>query len=512
MTQSSDRDGPADPQPTISLGVPLRAAAAVLKGHRIFAIVFAVSAALRVVVLIAYRPALFFYGDSYGYLVNARQLRPDPIHPILYALLLKPFLMLHRLLPVPALQHLMGLASGLLLYVLLRRLGLGQGWATVGAVPILLDAYQLNVEQYLLAEALFEILIVGALVALLWTKRPSLITCCAGGGLLGLAALARTIGLVLIVPVVGYLLLRRLGLLRPLVLTMAFAAPLLAYAGWFNAVWGPFALTEFQGYWLYGRVAPFADCSAGWVPSYERGLCGPLPPAQRPGSNFYVWRKASPARTVRPPAGTTTNAMLDDFAHRVILHQPLSYAHAVGADLLHFLEPLRSTGPRDYPVRYWQFVPRFTFTSQMNRALARAEGPEAKARVVRPLTVFLRDYQRVMYLNGPLLAVAIVAGLLGGLGLTRAASRGLGAESLLFTASGCLLVIVATMTTMFDYRYLIPSLPLLGPGGAIGASVVRGWFRARAPQPGPPGQVRDGREPTRILQPIEGASTIHQLP
>ena len=85
-----------------------------------------------------------------------------------------------------------------------------------GAAPVLLDAYQLNVEQYLLAEALFEVLILGAFVAMLWWKRPSVAACGVAGGLLGLAALARTIGLVLIVPVVAYCLLRRMGVLRHL--------------------------------------------------------------------------------------------------------------------------------------------------------------------------------------------------------------------------------------------------------------------------------------------------------
>src|SRR5438270_232227 len=163
------------------------ASVALLKRHWIFSILFAIGAFLRIIVSVAYRPALFFYGDSYSYLTNARHLRPDPIHPILYPLFLRPFLAIHHLLPVPIVQHIMGLACGLLVYILLRRLGLGPGWAVAGAAPVLLDAYQLNVEQYLLAEALFEVLILGAFVAMLWWKRPSVAACGAAGGLLGLA-------------------------------------------------------------------------------------------------------------------------------------------------------------------------------------------------------------------------------------------------------------------------------------------------------------------------------------
>ena len=487
------------------------ASIALLKRHWIFSIVFAIGAVLRIIVSVAYRPALFFYGDSYSYLTNARHLRPDPIHPILYPLFLRPFLAIHHLLPVPIVQHIMGLACGLLVYLLLRRLGLGPGWAVAGAAPVLLDAYQLNVEQYLLAEALFEVLILGAFVAMLWWKRPSVAACGVAGGLLGLAALARTIGLVLIVPVMAYLLLRRMGLLRPLVLALAFAAPLLAYAGWFGATSGQVALTNYQGYWLYGRVAPFADCAAGWVPSYQRGLCGPLPPSRRPGPNFYVWRKASPGRMIRPPAGVSTNAMLDGFARRVILHQPLDYAYAVGDDLLHYLEPLRTTGQRDYSVTYWQFLPGFTFTSHVNGAVARAEGPAAKPHVVRSLTDFLRDCQRVIYFNGTLLTVAILVGLAGGLGGKQASRGGLGAQSLLFTVSGCALVVGAVMTSMFDYRYLLPSLPLLGAGGAVGASAIRELRRSWAWLSLPSHPARSGIRDAMVA-PIDGAPDIRQTP
>ena len=45
------------------------------------------------------------------------------------------------------------------------------------AAPVLFDAYQLDIEQHILSEALFSLLVAGGLVVLLWRARPSLAAC-----------------------------------------------------------------------------------------------------------------------------------------------------------------------------------------------------------------------------------------------------------------------------------------------------------------------------------------------
>ncbi len=92
------------------------------------------------------------------------------------------------------------------------------------------------------------------------------------------------------------------------------------------------------------------------------------------------------------------------------------------------------------------------------------------------------------------MAVLIVLPLLGWL-LPGEGRRRFPAESMMLTSSGLLLVVGATMTTMFDYRYLLPALPLIGTGGALGASSCVRWLRARlavARPDAPP--FRSGRE------------------
>src|SRR5205807_6875970 len=104
----------------------------------------------------------------------------------------------------------------------LRRLGIGVWGATIGAAPILLDAYRMNIEQFIMAETLFGALLVGAIVLIVWPKRPGLVACAAAGALLAGATLTREVGIVLIVPVLLYLLGRRAGVLRTGAAAVAF--------------------------------------------------------------------------------------------------------------------------------------------------------------------------------------------------------------------------------------------------------------------------------------------------
>ena len=131
---------------------------------------------------------------------------------------------------------------------------------SIAAAPVLFDAYELNLEQHVLSEALFTLLVVAALVVLLWRSRPSLAACIAAGhparrgGAHPLGgpradrprarrsrssaagSCARSCS-----PPPSPCPLRRL---RDLVQ---------------HRPHGSFALTDHDGYFLYGRVADFAE-------------------------------------------------------------------------------------------------------------------------------------------------------------------------------------------------------------------------------------------------------------
>ena len=132
-------------------------AAAVVRGNALFSLLFAMGAVLRVIVLVAYQPILMLQRDTYVYLDMAlkAQSAPAGFRPPVYPLLfLKPLLVFGRLWIVAAAQHVLALALALLLYAALRRLGARPWVGAVGVAPLLLDAYQLDIEHYLLSEAL----------------------------------------------------------------------------------------------------------------------------------------------------------------------------------------------------------------------------------------------------------------------------------------------------------------------------------------------------------------------
>src|SRR5207244_7950996 len=119
-----------------------------------------------------------------------------------------PFGHAHAIPLIPVAQHAMGLGIGVAVYAILYRLGAGQ-LSSLGAAPVLFDGYQLNVEQFALAETLFTAFVVAAVGLVVWRKRPGVVVSMLAGAALAGAALTRAVGLVLIVPLVIYLVARR---------------------------------------------------------------------------------------------------------------------------------------------------------------------------------------------------------------------------------------------------------------------------------------------------------------
>jgi hypothetical protein len=91
---------------------------------------------------------------------------------------------------------------------------------------------------------------------------------------------------------------------------------------------------------------------------------------------------------------------------------------------------------------------------------------------------FLRGYQDVAATPGPLLALAVLLGLAGIFGFTVPGRRPVRAEAVVLSVTGLLLLVMPVATVMFDYRYVLPALPVLGPAGVLGATTV--WHRTAA--------------------------------
>src|SRR5512146_786099 len=165
---------------------------------------------------------MWFGGDSASYLATGLRLIPDPSRVGGYGFLLwalRPLHgpALHSLALVAALQHVMGLAMGVLIYLLARRYGLPAWAATLATIPVLFDAYELQLESDAVPDIPFGFLVVLALYLLLRSpgeRRPAGRTA-AAAFLLGLSALLWPVGLVLLAILLAVLLaallIRRAG-------------------------------------------------------------------------------------------------------------------------------------------------------------------------------------------------------------------------------------------------------------------------------------------------------------
>jgi hypothetical protein len=463
-----------------------------LTRHWVFAVLLAVGIALRVVTSLAYRPALI-YIDSIGYLDNEAHLKPELVRPIGYPVFLRILPLGPGLWVVPLVQHLLGLGMAVAIYALLVRLDVTRWLAALATAPVLLDAMQLNLEQQILTETLFEALLLAGVVLLLWRPRPGPIAAGLAGLVLAVATLTRSVSLLVIVPAAVVVLLLRAGLTwrcvsaRLLALGAAFALPLVLYAFWFQSLYGAFALSGYSGHFLYARVAPFADCRTLSLPSYERVLCPKQPVGQRPSIEAFSWsRKVSPFFRLRVPPSLARGEVREvamsqvagNFAKRVILHQPLTYAHAVEKSFVRGFAPTRTTHEGEVAVGRWQFQDHYPV---YGRSLELMAGRHERPHVERSLASFLRSYQRFGYTPGPLLAVGLVLGLLGAVGVGPARRSGLRSACFLFSGAALLVLVTAAAVNQFSWRYQLPGLVLIPPAGALGLAALTGRLRATVP-------------------------------
>lgn len=470
------------------------------RDHRLFAVVLGLAFVLRVVAMLGYRWVMWF-NDSYEYVGAALHLQPHNIRPSGYSLLLKVLQPLHSLAAVTIVQHLMGLACGVMVYALLRHRYRVPAWgATLAAVPALFDAYQIALEHLVLSDALFGFLVLAAVTVTLWKKGPlSWKRGVAVGLLVAAAALTRSVGLPLLIVFIGYLVLRRVPW-RPLVATVAACVlPMIMYMGWFLVAHHEFAMTTSSGSFLYVRVMSFANCDKIKPPVDELPLCTSVPTGDRPVPQYYIWGDISPLHRVWSSNFTTDqSAIAGDFAKRAILAQPLDYLHDVGVSTLRTFYWTHPPYPdpdtyaqyrfakHESPLPTWDVLGNGTANDQM---VEYNGGDRASTNIVEPFAGFLRFYQNWFYLRGTLLGVILLAGAAGVVGRFRRAApidapdpapgirgrivrlaRGVQARSgsiLLPFGVSVALILAPPMTTDFDYRYVLPAVPLACIAAAI---------------------------------------------
>jgi hypothetical protein len=481
----------------------------VLRTHWLATALLALGLALRVLAQVSYGPALL-YIDSVKYLYGAWP-SSDPVG---YDLPLKLILYVGNLSAVEAVQHVLMLATAVTLYLVLLRRGVPRWLAALAMGPILLDAYQLQMESTIMPDIWFEAIIVAGVAILLWRPRITVRTCLLAGAVLGLAATVRQVGEALIAPAIlfvlaGALLARQGGwrqaLLKSVALGAAFAVPIIAYSSGSYAITGNFWLSR-NGYQeTYGRMAALADCATLKLPAYARPLC-PTPREQAKGPDDLDHQLTSPLRTYEPPAGVTVprGTIVSDFNHAVLVQQPLRVIGRISSDAVKLFAVTRHTDPGDTPISRWQFhtsypsyLPTITHTKAGTIVFALKLGPADSATVYRKLDVayggnarvwkpgaaFLRRYQLYGgYTPGPLLLLCLLAGLAGALTVFRRrasdAQRQLALGALVFVTAAISVLLVSDLFE-FSWRYQLPALISLPPAGAFGIAAMLRYARRR---------------------------------
>jgi hypothetical protein len=454
-----------------------------VREHWLLTALLAAGLVLRVLTQAAYRPALF-YIDTLRYLYDSHGADPAG-----YSVLLKPLLLAGNLNLVVAAQHVVGLAMAVVLYVVLQRRGVPRWLAALATAPILLDGYQLQIEQTIMPDVMFEACIVAGLAALLWQPRPRTALVVAGGIALGASATARQVGEILILPALAYLLVAVPGWRRRLaqgaILCAAFALPILVYCSVALAVTGHFRLSYTGTNEFYGRLARAVDCQQLALPAGERALCPSHALAVRLGIDGLEHNPASPLRRFQAAHRDTFATAVSDFNRRLLRHDPAAVATAIGRDALKVFAVHRVTAPGDGPISRWQFQRGYplypnplygsAITEQVVAEAGRRFGGGAPA-VTRPLASFLRGYQLGGgYTPGPLLAFATLAGLAGTLSLARrhatTAQRDAARACLLtFTSAAAILLISDAFE--FSWRYQLPALVTLPPAAALAITAL----------------------------------------
>ena len=404
-----------------------------LARHWGFTAAFALGLALRIITMLGFRPAIWLGGDSTSYLTTGLSLIPGISRQSGYGLVLFLLRPAHSFLLVTALQHAAGLAIAVAIYALLRRYGL-PGWgATLAALPVLLDAYQIQLEQEILATTTFGFLVIAAVALIAWWRddRPRWATA-AAAALLALSSVTWPAGLPLLILFVGYLILRKAGWRATVAGLVAGAIPLVLYLGWFDANYHTVAFNDSDGIFLWSRTMAFANCSVIRPPADVAVLCPRQPAAQRPDGPTYIWAANSPLKALPGPEFSPgSNALAMDFARRAITAQPADYARTVLADWwLTFSWNRPASRNALHSEKYqFAFATKTWASAAKNGELAADQryytrGAATPTQVVQPYASWMVSYQRFGFLRGPLLGAVLLIGLAGIAG--RLAGGGLG--------------------------------------------------------------------------------------
>jgi hypothetical protein len=454
----------------------------------VFGAVLAIGVLLRLYFTLRWRPALVNYSDTGIYIQDAYSGGfADPLRVVGYGILLIP---LHWITPhmlfVVLLQHAMGLATAILLYLTVRRVGAPKGVALIPAAAVALGGTQIFLEHSLLSEALFTFLVAFALYLTVRSTAGPVAWAALAGLCLGLAVTVRGVGTILLAIVPLWITFAhgrptRDTALRAGASLAAGLAIIGGYMVWRHSETGRSGLTTNSDWNLYGRVAPFADCTRFTPPAGTEALCDPVPPDKRKGRNaeWYIYLGDSPAQKLFGPPYLVSpdpeaNQKLRKFSLAAIRGQPGDYIDAVWQDLIRLVD---SDHPSDGDLSYDQFIefllngPNHDGTNEFVESWRRLYYPGDSYH--KGDIGVLKDYERVTRAQGPLMLLALLLAAAA----PWVAPRRARSEALLLAATAFALLVYPILTHAYDARFVVPAV-----GPLLAAAALGGWGLTWLPQ------------------------------
>jgi hypothetical protein len=372
------------------------------------------------------------------------------------------------------LQHLTGFVSALLYWAATRRLT-GSLWpGLLPAAIVLLDPDQIFLEHSIMSESWVILAIAVGLYAAVRAIDVSLASWrwpAVSGAALAVAVMIRSAAAPLILVAAASLLFSRPWSLqrghahvRAAVALFATAAVLLLAFAAANEHFGHrFAVSPSPGWYLYGRVAQFADCRDFTPPPGTRTLCQRIPAAQRPTAYDYMFTPQSPA--VRRFGGFgRQDTLIGGWSRRALEAQPLDFLATAWSYLRSYYVP------GSLPARLKDSTgldPQLDFTATN---FFEAEGRRDLESFYAPFAVhprhwglqLLHDFGRVVRFGATLLFITTLLVLVGLLVGSRRSRIGV----LLFGVGGLSLILVPAMLSTYAGRYTMPmAAPMMAAAG-----------------------------------------------
>jgi hypothetical protein len=445
---------------------------------------------VRMWLMLSYGPGFLGYPDSGEYAWHVLKGSFDDIqHPGGYSLFLR---FLHflsdRLAVTIDVQHVIGVATGLLLYKAVRRTGAPPWLGLLPAAIVFFGATGLFLEHSLLSDSLFTFLQALALYLAIRTLYDRRLRWAALTGLvLGLclwvrgAATANAIIIPVLLLVAAPGGMRR-RLLAAVVAASATLALLFAYVGAQYAVTGYVGYVRQSPWALYARVTTFVNCANFTPPAGTEFLCPREPPGHRQSQDFYILAPQAPA-VKRLGAGDEANPraypLLKAFSVAAIEQEPGAYVETIAAGLGRYVFPRTGEGDTPeilrqqllQPVRAEDYELGFDPVYPGSRSYA---GPASTAQA-------LATYESYTSVRGPFLILLLTLAAVGPF-LLPARMRWAAA---LFTLAALVTSAFAVAGLGYDARYAYPTSGPLAAGAALGAWGIRLRLAAMVRRKGP---------------------------